>query len=273
MRSKEGSRLVIRESQMRAFEEAGARGFEDRMVERLRSNFPNHEKNLGENQLRVMVRLAVDRARNHWLTTERSIALYLDLMCVLGSGFDDDPQYPWAAALLADRSFPTQDERIDLLHSRGWEFAKKVGADFESFLANPDGSRMMAGFNKIGHMSVAVLTPATAPRTAHEIFVQLREMFPVKSAAIGDECIHLLVQHAFETAASYGIRSARGVCLFAVLMFLVGAGFDNDPQLPWAFRTLSDDSIPDPVTRVERLYAEGRAALKDWSGIGLGERA
>src|SRR5438094_179214 len=99
--------MIIREDQMRTFAEAAAREFEGRMLERLRTHFPKHEVYLGEPQLRVLVRLAVERAQSHVLMAERSIALYLDLMCVLGSGFDTDPQLPWAAAILADRSFPT----------------------------------------------------------------------------------------------------------------------------------------------------------------------
>src|SRR2546425_578127 len=52
------------------------------------------------------------------------MALYLDLMCLLGSSFDTDPQIPWASEMLADRSFPTQDERIDRVHTHCWEYAQ-----------------------------------------------------------------------------------------------------------------------------------------------------
>src|SRR5262245_19431631 len=122
--------MIIRKDQIGALEEASIRGFENRMLERLRTHFPKHETYLGEPQLRVMVQAAAERAKSHGLTTERSIALYLDLMCVLGGGFDKDPQIPWASAILDDSSLPTQDERIDLLHARGWEFARKVSVDF-----------------------------------------------------------------------------------------------------------------------------------------------
>jgi hypothetical protein len=265
--------MIIRKEQIGALEEASIRGFENRMLERLRTHFPKHETYLGEPQLRVMVQAAVERAKSHGLTAERSIALYLDLMCVLGGGFDKDPQIPWASAILDDPALPTQDERIDLLHARGWEFARKVSVDFENPLETRGGSRLVAGFGEIRNKSLEDVAPDSANRVSAEIVAKLKALFPVKSQTIGDECVGRLVQYAVESAASYEIRNERGVWLFAALMFVVGAGFDRDPQLPWAENVLSDKSIGDSAAVVNRLFTEARMALKQWWGIDPGAQS
>jgi hypothetical protein len=257
--------IIIRNDTMQAFGRAANYGFEVRMLDRLRTHFPKHKRYLGEPQQRELVRLAVERAQSHVLTAERSMAMYLDLMCVLGSEFDTDPQLPWAADILADRSFAAQSDRIDLLHSRGWEFANKVSADFHNTLGQPAGSPLIAALSEIRRQSVDELTPDAARGVSREICGKLRDLFPIKSETIGDESVCLLVRDAMKSATSYGIRSARGMWLFAALMSVVGAGFHRDPQLPWASRTLSDAAL-DATQRVNRLFAEAVTNLKRWWG-------
>jgi hypothetical protein len=47
-------------------------------------------------------------------------------------------------------------------------------------------------------------------------------------------------------------------------MFLLGSGFDKDPQFPWAENVLNDKSIPDESTRVDRLYKEAMTFMEKW---------
>jgi len=264
--------MVIRKEQMQALEQACARRFEDRMIERIHTYFPGIGKCVVEPQLRVMVRLATERAQTHMLTHERSVALYLDLMCLLGSSFDQDCQIPWAAAILADRSFPTQAERIDLLHSRAWEYAGKISADYQRPAGNREGSYLIRVLSEIEQESLEELPPQAGRPLAHEIVSRLRMLFPVKTGMIGDDCLRMLVETAFASAAGYGIRNARGLYLFSALSFVLGAGFDCDPLFPWASKTLSGETLTDPVTRTQQLYAAAQTALRSRWNIDLVSR-
>ncbi len=263
--------MVIRDQQMLALEEYSKRAFENRMIDRLRTYFPKPAEQLGEPQLRLIVQFSEARAEKHALTHERSVALYLDLMMVLGSKFDQDPQIPWAAAILADRSFPTQADRIDLLHSRGWEYGQKISADFESDTGFRSG--LIQSIGEIRYKSAEDLSPQTSQQTAQEMFSRLHTLFPAKTQILGEEGVRLHVERAFKTAAGYGISNCRGVWLFSALMFVLGTDFDTDPQFPWASLTLTDKSIADPILRTDRLFAEAREALKRWWDVNAGARA
>jgi len=258
--------MIIRQEHMVALEQAAARGFQSRMLERMRSHFPKHAQCLSEPQQLAVIQLSAKRAQDHGLTAERSVALYLDLMCVLGSEFDTDPQIPWAAAILADRRFPTQADRIDLLHSKGWAFANRVSADLHNGLKNGSATGLVAAISEIRTKGVEELTPDGARRVTAEIFGRIRQLFPIKSEVIGDECVWLLIREAVRSATSYGIRNARGIWLFTSLMSVVGTGFDRDPQLPWASETLTDRAIGDGTERVNQLYVKALTALKQWWG-------
>ena len=263
--------MIIRREQMRAFEQAAARGFEERMLARIREFFPKHARLVGEAQLRLLVKLALDKAQSHLLTTERNVALYLDLMCLLGSAFDSDPQMPWAADILADRSFPTQDAQADLLHERGWGFAQKISEDFKDLIEKNDSSRLIVALRDIGRFSLSELPTQAAPQLANQLSSNIKSALPVRCEAIGEDCLGLVLRRAFESAARYGIKNERGVSLFAALSLVVGAGFDNDPQLPWASRVLSEASTAaDPISRTRRLHREAVECLRQWWDIGAG---
>jgi len=263
--------MIIRHEQMRVFEQIMARGFEERMLARVRLVFPKHPVMLGEEQLLLLVRLAVEKARKYTLTTERNVALFLDLMCLLGSGFDTDPQMPWAAEILADRSFVSDDERADALHERGWRFAQTVAGDFKDSVEKGDYSRLIAALKTIDRLGTEELTQDAAAQLAHELASNLKTAFPIRCATIGDACLTSVLDHAYQSASRYGIDNARAVSLFAALSLVVGAGFDTDPQLPWASRILRDPSTAtDPISRSRRLHRGALQCLREWWDVGEG---
>jgi hypothetical protein len=46
-------------------------------------------------------------------------------------------------------------------------------------------------------------------------------------------------------AYKYNLLSEPEMLLYVVLMFIMGSGFDSDPQFPWAKNILDDNSIQD----------------------------
>ncbi len=265
--------MIIRANQMRALEQAAAAGFEQRMIERIRTCFPRHAEVLSGPRLQTVVRQAAAKAQAHALTTERNIALFLDLVCVLGIGFDADPQVPWAARMLAPAAAPTQDERIGRLHARGWEYARKVSADFQDLPEKGGASPFVAAIREIRHQDTREVTAERARSLGAVLGARMKEVLPVKCSVIGDQCVEALVKKAFESAVAHGIRNPRGIHLFTFLMFVVGAGFDRDPQLPWAAEALLDRPKTDPAARTNRLYEAALKALDQWWGLDAAEKA
>lgn len=85
--------LVIRTEQMEVLEAAAMRAFEDRTYKHLQRYFPRHCMLLGEEQMRRVIQQGWQKAKSYDLTAECCVRSYIELMCLLGSGFDTDSPY------------------------------------------------------------------------------------------------------------------------------------------------------------------------------------
>jgi hypothetical protein len=98
---------VLRQSQL--FEGLPtAPSFGHRLLLLLQMLAPEKYQVLGEELLRHLVRHGYENAKRHGMTTEYGIMNYVALTFVLGSGFDRDPLYPWAAASELGQTDPAQ---------------------------------------------------------------------------------------------------------------------------------------------------------------------
>ncbi|MBN1843959.1 MAG: hypothetical protein JW883_16990 [Deltaproteobacteria bacterium] len=89
-----------------------------------------HCKVLEEVNIRSAIRYGLKRAKGYGLTTERSVRLYIEMMFLLGSGFDADPQLPWAAEILNDETILAENLRIDLLRDKAWDYVDHESCSF-----------------------------------------------------------------------------------------------------------------------------------------------
>jgi len=85
--------LAIRTEQMKTFEQAAMRRFEDEMVEHSKDLSPRLCEVIGDEQLRVALRSAICRAMAYGFTYRGPIRLFIEMMFFCGSSFDTDPQY------------------------------------------------------------------------------------------------------------------------------------------------------------------------------------
>jgi hypothetical protein len=70
-------------------------------------------------------------------------------------------------------------------------------------------------------------------------------LYPRECTEAGGEAqIVRLVARGMRRAAARGYTSRKEVGLFIALMFILGDGFDADPQMPWAAKQLGDVSTP-----------------------------
>ena len=63
-------------------------------------------------QMRKAIHFGTGQTFSHGFNFRGPVRLYLELMVLFGSHFDTDPQYPWAARILADhdgnRPYPSR---------------------------------------------------------------------------------------------------------------------------------------------------------------------
>lgn len=239
---------------MGLFEEEALLDFEARVLRHVRESFPKSFAELGEHRVLDLTRGAVVRAQAHGLTTERSVVMYLNLLFMLGSGFDDDPQLPWAAEILGDGGL-AEAARSDAVYDRALDyFAQVVG---------PEGVNVAAAFGRAQNESLDGLPSASAPEFYQHLLTRLKAIFPEKCDYVGELGLRRMIQRGIKQAAAYQITDRRGVAVYVGFMFMLGSGFDADPQLPWAAEVLHDESVGG-AEKAERLRAAALESLARW---------
>ncbi len=87
---------------LKALESAPDEAFAYRLVEHVRLVFATETDAIEDQDLLQRVRTARERARELELTTERNIALFIDLGFGLGEDFESRPENKRVAALIGD---------------------------------------------------------------------------------------------------------------------------------------------------------------------------
>ena len=254
--------LIIRQTQIDVLAQLRLREFEDRVLEHLRHWMPRHSLLLGEEPMRRVVQHGLRKARRYGLDSECTVIGYVDLMCLLGSGFDTDPLLPWAAPILTEAARGDPVERGDRLYDAAWEYIGRIVADYRDQDGKPLTERLVLLLREGRATPREELAEAAFPAFGEDLQRTLATYFPAKSAAVGEAQIAALAQRARRRADQHRLSGQRGILLLAVLMFILGDGFDNDPLLPWVSPILTADA--DEATRVDRLFASGTENLRRW---------
>lgn len=230
---------------MGVFEEEALLDFEARVLRHVRENFPTSFEVLGESRVLDITRETVVGAQAHGLTTERSVVMYLNLLFMLGNGFDEDPQLPWAAEILGDGGL-AEVVKIDALYDKALDYFAQV--------FGPEGVNVAAAFGRMQSESLDGLPAASGPEFYQHLVTRLKVIFPEKCDYVGELGLRRLIQRGIKQASAYQITDRRGVAVYVGLMFMLGSGFDEDPQLPWAAGVLNDESAGG-AEKGERLRA------------------
>jgi 3-methyladenine DNA glycosylase AlkC len=258
--------LTIRAEQTTVFQAAAVRNFEDRMLAHLQEFAPKHSRVLTRDEMREVIRHGMNRAERHGFTSERSVRIYTQLMLMLGSSFDSDPQLPWATEILNDSTETAEVARIDRLQNRAWKYVDEVLPDFGSTESEEGPRSFIQQLRQLRRERNENLLPAAMPKFCERAIAELMQTLPRKCELLGEQSLRLLIDRAVELARSYDIFTERGSAFFVAGMFMLGSGFDQDPQLPWVRKILKDRSISDQNERVNRLLVGAIDCLRQMRG-------
>ena len=245
--------LQIRREQMDVFVSAALDTFERTMRDHAKAFAPGHCAALGDEGVARVVRLGLERARTHGFSKRGPARLYIDLMLLLGSDFDTDPQYPWAAEILTDSGTSDQMRRAELLHRQTLDYVHDVAGPGNAYakraLSRALGFTLEASSIGSEQMESALL-------------LEMEESYPEKFRYVGTEALRKLMSRALELAAEHGLPSRRDARVFTARSFVLGHGFASDPQFPWVSSVLIPPQVADPDDRGRRLYVKLMAYLK-----------
>ena len=234
--------LTIRDDQMRTFEENARLQFEDEMMAHSKAFTPRLAALLGDQQLRTVVRSAIQRAANHRFTNRGPVRLFIELTFLWGCAFDSDPQYPAAAAILSTED--DQSHRAEELH-----------AAFMAYLEQVSGKGALNVRRALAGLSQFAREPWNVEQDelASTLLYEMDRMFPQKTRYVGEANLTALIERGLAESRRFGFETTRHQGLLVVLMFAFGAGCTVDPQYPWISRTLHDERIVDSSARAARL--------------------
>lgn len=237
--------LTIRGPQLEAFRLAALRAFEDEMLDHLRRFSPSHCQGIGEESVRRVIRLGIERAATHGFTLRGPVRLYIELMFLFGSHFDTDPQLPPAArALLQDGAGEEQMTRADALHRLTLEYNERVAGPGNSY-----ARRALQSFRAV--------TTAPLPFGEENLVGGLVDLmwtvYPERCAYVGEDTLRVLIDEAQTAARHHALTGVRGVTLCCLMMFELGHGVLDDPLYPWVSRTLDDSADASADERTVRL--------------------
>ncbi|EYF06144.1 hypothetical protein [Chondromyces apiculatus] len=240
--------FLVRDTQVRAFEQIALTEFEDEMVRHCRESSPHRCRLLSEAALRRAIQGALEGASRHGFTHRGPARLYVDLTFLLGSGFDSDPQVPWAAEALGEAGLG-QSYRAEALHREVCAYLEEIGGE--------EPARTRRSLERLAALAGGEGL-ARAGSLAEDALLRMAEMHPEKVARVGEAPLRQLVDRAGERVeAAWGAREPRTVALVSGLMFVFGHRCDEDPVHPWIEAMLG--------AREERGDAEpGRVAGELW---------
>lgn len=247
--------LIIRRNQMETLALAQLKYFEDDMVAHIRKYFPNHFRVARETAIREVIRHGVRKAGRHGFKSERNVCLYITVMLMLGSNFDSDALYPWAALVLKNEDNLSPSARADRLADDALKFLGQI--------AGPNNRHMNRAFLTIQKNYDKIISAPPAAEIESYVRHQLRQLYPRKFETVGEPVIRDMIGSGIAHAKGYGIIEQRGTVLYIILMFMLGSSFDKDPFLPWLMTILRDTAI-DQDTKVDRLYTGVLSFLNNW---------
>jgi len=239
--------LLIRKQQIELFEEVRSPEFEDYMVAHLKDFTPLHSASLREPGIRTLISVGIERARKYGFTWRGPVKFYIETMILLGVDFDTDPQYPLPGKILRDVSIPDQTERADQVYAWLMELLDAAGG--------PDREYAKQALRQARRIPLEPIAVSSA-NFEEEIIHRMKENHPEKVDYLGGKVLRNLIPRAIEETKKFSVYSDAGVCLFIGLMFAVGHGFAQDPKYPWIANTLTNPTIVNADTRVERLYSK-----------------
>jgi len=236
--------LTIRTAQLDVFRAQAADRFDRRMLAALARTFPRDHARLGDAPLLALARDGRARAARQGWRSEQSVYLFLALALMFGIGFDSDPQLPWLQQALVDEPGAHPVARLFELHARALDQLDAVEGEHNEHLIKA----------LVRHRALDLARFETDEDGTRDalIAVTLADMHPRKAAVLGEAGLRATARAAGAQARAHGLHGARAQGLVALLRFMLGHQFDDDPAHPWVGRALA---MPGPeAVRVQVLH-------------------
>jgi len=214
--------------------------FEPKLVAHIKKFFPFDAALLGREGLTAVVRHAADRAITYGFQHGGHLCRFTNLTISLGGWFESDPQLPWAEPILRSRSRKDPETKLRDLTQATYQYLDAVSGMNGLYFRNALGRVRALKYDML---------PSVSREPAKALETLFASIYPEKARAVRGTH-EVAVEIMRRRAARFKFTEGRTFTLFALLSFLLGAGFDRDPLFPWAARALAARTAsPDETAR------------------------
>ncbi|MFO1252254.1 hypothetical protein [Inhella sp.] len=242
----------LQADQLQRLEQGLAAQYSQELQAHAREFAPALTQLMGAPALAALVERAQQRAAAHGLDCRGAVRFYLELMLLLGSDCDSDPQYQaLLGPTLADREEGAL-ARADRLHEILLAYIDAVSGPAHALEAAAAQAGLQWEFERL---------QALAQRPPGEWVGALAAAWPAKAKVVGPAALEALVRAAQAQAAEWAQQ--RGPAwhaagpLLAALMLSFGRGWLQDPQFGWLSQTLQGpvgEAAEPALRRLHRRY-------------------
>ncbi len=200
---------------------------------------PELYRTAGEEQFYQFIDYGLDKAGRIGLNLRGPVRLLLDVMCMVGQDFDQDPQYRrmWPEGNPAEIPMP---------------FAQRLRAGFLEYLTLCIGAEGKGVLTQVLHQILKwEPDPATSFREwTHENFSRI---YPEKIAYMGEKNLSEFLDVCDERADEAKIAKNPGKQLVVILSSSFGGKFLTNPLYPWVAKRLLTEAPEEE--RVEKTIS------------------
>jgi hypothetical protein len=246
--------LMIRHEQLRALGQAPNQQFQDNLMQYSESFYPEECQAMGQHQLRLFVRHAIDVSTAEGYPLEREIAYFLSLMFMLGIDFHCDPQLPWNFGSIGDSRLVDRAGKMDDFFAGAMEYLDET--------AGPDNEHLVRAMIRVRNYDFNQV-PALGADFVEKVGDVLERFFPEKFAYQGEAVTWDIIRAGTEQAAQYGIRDHQGLFCYSALMFMEGSGMHKDPVYGWIGRILNEPGLSAPGARGMQLFRAAKEHIAE----------
>ena len=224
--------LTVSAPQMARLQVCASESFVETLVTHARETLPAFAAHCDDSELKIAIRSALEKARQHGWTLQGSARFYVEMALLFGIGFANDPFHAWfTQTCKANAGLPelAQADACYAALSSGWR--RMVG---------DDGQRQRRAFERWQRFDPLKAFPAQlqVPEFMSRLQTALAALYPAMWDAADAEARTWLCAAAGSRLAEGIVPSLSGQ--FACLQFFLGHAALRDPLHPWVGVALLD---------------------------------
>lgn len=248
--------LTITPKHIKAFKQDALNNFEDKTYLYLKQFFPKNCEIHGEIKMREIIRYGIKQAELFGFMTEQDVTMFINLTLMLGHHFYKDPQISWASNIFNAETI-SSSIKIERIYNEAIIYLDSV--------SGKNDENIKLALHRIQKKTATEIFQPYTSTFEQGVLDYLKEIFPEKYDAIGESNMKVLFQKGSESAQVYNIKNQEDCFIYICCMFILGCGFDTDPQFSWATDVLKEyQGEEQNVETGNKLYIASIASLMQW---------